>query len=313
MSSVYERERPPVVAVVGATGTGKTDLAIHLAVRFDGEVVSVDSRYLYRGLDIGTAKPDERERSGVPHHLIDILEPTDDYSLALYQRDASDAIAGIHKRTRLPFLAGGSPLYVRAVLEGWTIPEAPPDPAFRSEMEAFADEHGDESLHHRLAGIDPAAAARIPPSNRRRVIRALEVHHQTGRRMSDLEGKSPPPWDVLIIGLHIERTALLERIDRRVEAMLKRGLVEEVRGLLERGVPEDCTAMRSIGYQEVVPFLRGEYDHSEMADRMKFSTHRYVRHQLTWLRKTPGIHWFDALRAASRGEIEELVADHLRK
>lgn len=304
---------PGIVAIVGATATGKTDAAIRLAREFDGEIVSVDSRYLYRGLDIGTAKPTETEQSVVPHHLIDILDPADDYSLALYQRDACQIIEDILARGRVPILAGGSPLYVRAVLEGWRIPEAPPDWAFRGEMESVAESEGIEALHQRLQDIDPPAAHRIPQQNVRRVIRALEIHRQTGQRMTDLEGKDPPDWDTLMIGLHIERDVLHERIDARVEDMLMRGLVEEVRGLIEAGVPAECTAMRSIGYQEVVPYLAGEYDAEEMTQRIKFATHRFVRHQLTWLRKTPGIHWLDRLNPQFDEEIATLVREHLKK
>jgi tRNA dimethylallyltransferase len=313
MTERYYRTFPPIVAILGATATGKSGTAIALALEFGGEVVSVDSRYLYRGLDIGTAKPTSEEQQQVPHHLIDILDPRDDYSLALFKRDANSAIENILQRGKLPVLAGGSPLYVRAVLEGWRIPEAAPDPGLRAELEQFAEEHGREALHQRLVEVDPPAAARIPAQNVRRVIRAMEIHHQTGQRMSDLEGKDPPPWDILRIGLHIERDALFERIDQRVDQMLEQGLVEEVRGLLERGIPPDCTAMRSIGYQEVIPYLRGEYDYAEMTSRIKFATHRYVRHQLTWLRKTHGIEWIDALEPGSNQTIRQRVENHIRK
>jgi tRNA dimethylallyltransferase len=313
MTERYYRAYPPIVAILGATATGKTGTAIALAQEFNGEVVSVDSRYLYRGLDIGTAKPTPEEQQQVPHHLIDILDPQDDYSLALFKRDANSAIENILQRGKLPVLAGGSPLYVRAVLEGWRIPEAAPDPGLRAELEQFAEDHGHEALHQRLVEIDPPAAERIPAQNVRRVIRALEIHHQTGKRMSDLEGRDPPPWDILRIGLHIERDALFQRIDQRVDQMLEHGLVEEVRSLLERGIPPDCTAMRSIGYQEVIPYLRDEYDFAEMTRRIKFATHRYVRHQLTWLRKTPGIEWIDPLEPDSDQTVRRLVENHIQK
>lgn len=311
MTFPSRQSQPAVVAILGATATGKTDTAIALAREFNGEVVSIDSRYLYRGLDIGTAKPSRDERRQAPHHLIDILDPREDYSLALFQRDAYRAIDDILRRGRLPVLAGGTPLYVRAVLEGWRIPAAPPDPEFRREMERYVDQHGREALHERLQAIDPVAAGRTPAANVRRVIRALEIFHQTGRAMSEIEGKDPPPWDILRIGLHIERNTLFDRIDRRADQMLEQGLVDEVARLLEEGVPPDCTAMQSIGYQEVVPFLRGEYGYAEMVRRIKFATHRYVRHQLTWLRKTPDIHWFDALDPASYPEIQRLVRTHI--
>ena len=313
MTNCSPYNQPPVVAILGATATGKTDRAIWIAREFSGEVVSIDSRYLYRGLDIGTAKPTQDEQETVPHHLIDILDPDDDYSLALFQRDAMRAIESILRRRRLPVLAGGSPLYVRAVLEGWRIPEAAPDPAFRADMYAFVDAHGADALYQRLQEIDPVAAGRTPPQNVRRVVRALEIYHQTGQRMSDLEGKEPPPWDILKIGLHIERDRLFERIDRRVEEMIDQGLIEEVQSLLDSGVTPDCTAMRSIGYQEVIPYLRGEYDREEMITRIKFATHRYVRHQLTWLRKTPGIEWIHSLGDDADAEIRRKIENHIQK
>ncbi|MDI3340301.1 MAG: tRNA (adenosine(37)-N6)-dimethylallyltransferase MiaA [Sphaerobacter sp.] len=288
-----QRRRPPLVAIVGPTAVGKTATAIRLARDLDGEVVSADSRYLYRGMDIGTAKPSPAQMRGVPHHLIDILEPWQDYSLALYQRDAYRAIADIAARGRLPILAGGTPLYVNAVLEGWRIPEVPPDPAFRAAMAQLAREQGPEALHRRLQAVDPAAAARIPATNVRRVIRALEIHHHTGQRMTDLEGKSPPPYRILILGLALPRDELFRRIDERVDEQIAAGLVEEVRRLLAAGVPPDAPAMSAIGYAELVPYLQGTTTLPEAIERIRFNTHRYARHQLTWLRRMRGVHWFD--------------------
>jgi tRNA dimethylallyltransferase len=313
MNDTTQLNGPDVVAILGATATGKSERAIRVAQQFSGEIVSVDSRYLYRGLDIGTAKPSRRERSLVPHHLIDILDPEQDYALALFQKDAMDCIANIHQRSKLPVLAGGSPLYVRAVLEGWKIPQAEPDPEFRGRMRRFVETHGNDALHQRLTEIDPAAAERIDPKNIRRVIRALEIHHRTGQRMTDLEGRNPPNWNLLKIGLHLDREHLFGRIDQRVDQMIARGLVQEVRNLLDSGVSPDCSAMRSIGYQEVVPYLRGEYTENEMVERIKFATHRYVRHQLTWLRKVPDIVWIDMGNDGADAEIERLIHEHVAK
>jgi tRNA dimethylallyltransferase len=256
-------------------------------------VVSADSRYLYRGMDIGTDKPAPEARAEVPHHLIDILDPRDDYSLALYQRDAYQAIAGVHARGRVPILAGGTPLYIRAVLEGWRIPPAPPDPELRARLELRAREEGPESLHRELALVDPAAAARIPPENVRRVIRALEIYAKTGRPMIELEGRRPPPWRVLILGLTLPRDELYRRIDERVERQIERGLVEEVRRLLEAGVPPHAPALTALGYRQIVTYLQGECSLEEAIERIKYDTHRYARHQMTWLRRLPGVHWFD--------------------
>lgn len=308
---VNKPDAPALIAIVGPTAVGKTSAAIRLARDLGGEVVSADSRYLYRGMDIGTAKPTEAEMAGVPHHLIDILEPTDDYSLALYQRDAYRAIDDIIARGRVPILAGGTPLYVNAVLEGWRVPEVPPDPELRAALEAEAAAQGREALHARLAAVDPAAAARIPAANVRRVIRALEIFHHTGQRMTDLEGKSPPPYRVLRLGLMLPREVLFERIDRRVDEQLQAGLVEEVRGLLAAGVPPDAKAMSAIGYGEIVEYLAGRATLEEAAERIRFNTHRYARHQMTWLRRMAGVEWFDPREDDWYDRLRERARDFL--
>ena len=311
LATTYSANKTALIAVVGATAAGKTSTAIRLARRFQGEVISADSRYLYRGLDIGTATPSESEMAGVPHHLINILDPEDDYTLAHYQRDAMAAIADVTRRDRLPILAGGTPLYLNALLEGWRIPEVPPDPAFRAEMEARAAAEGPDVLHQQLAQVDPAAAERIPPGNVRRVIRALEIHRQTGRRMSEIEGKEPPPWRTLLIGLTLPREELYRRIDERVGQQITDGLVEEVRTLLRRGVPAEAPAMSAIGYPQIVAYLDGRTTLEEAETRIKFDTHRYVRHQSTWLKRMADVHWFDPRDANYFDQIIQRVAEFL--
>ncbi|MCC6675386.1 MAG: tRNA (adenosine(37)-N6)-dimethylallyltransferase MiaA, partial [Thermomicrobiales bacterium] len=221
-----ESDLPPVVVVAGPTAVGKTRLAIELAIRFGGEVVNADSRYLYRGFVIGVAKPGAEEQRGVPHHLIDILDPGEEMSLALYQKRANEAIRTIHRRNRLPLLTGGTPLYLNAVIEGWRIPEVPPDPEFRRRMEEIVDRQGLDSLVTQLATVDPVAAERAA-SNPRRIIRALEIHRATGQPMSQLEGKSPPPWRFLQLGLTMPRDVLFQAIDARVDDQIAQGLVNE--------------------------------------------------------------------------------------
>jgi tRNA dimethylallyltransferase len=289
----YLANKKPLVAVVGVTAVGKTAAAIRLARDVGGEIISADSRYLYRGMDIGTATPSEPEMAGVPHHLISFLEPTDNYSLALYQRDAYRAIEEVLRAGHVPILAGGTPQYVNAVLQGWRIPEVPPDPAFRGEMEAMARDAGSTALHDRLRAIDPASAERIPASNVRRVIRALEIFRHTGQRKSALEQREPPPYRVLVLGLRLPRPEIHRRIDERVDGQIASGLVEEVRALLERGVPPDAPAMSAIGYPQVVDYLEGRCTLEEAIARIKFDTHRYARHQDTWLRRMDGVHWYD--------------------
>jgi len=316
--SVYQgcnaMDKPkPVVAIVGPTAVGKTATAIRLALEFDGEVVSVDSRYFYRGMDIGTDKPSVEERQGVPHHFIDILDPRDEYSLALFQRDARRAIEEIQARGKLPIVTGGTPLYLRALLEGWKIPPAPPNPELRAQLELRAREEGPEVLHRELAMVDPAAAARIPPTNVRRVIRALEVFMTTGRPMTELEGKEPPDWRVLWIGLTMPREELYRRIDERVERQIARGLVDEVRRLLREGVPPTVPAMTALGYRQIVAYLEGKITLEEAIARIKYDTHRYARHQMTWLRRLEQVEWYDVTEAGWYEAVRERVRTFLEE
>ena len=283
---------PCLVVVSGPTAVGKTALGIALARDFDGEVVNADSRYLYRGFDIGVAKPDIAERRGVPHHLIDMLPPDGDMSLARFQDLAVRAIADITDRGHLPLLVGGTPLYINAVVEGWRIPRVPPNPVFRASLEAEAAQMGIARLAERLRAVDPAAANRHG-SNARRIIRALEVYEATGIPMTAQEGKGPAPFNAVEIGLTMPRERLYEVVDARVRDQIERGLVAEVQSLLDAGVPTDAPAMGSLGYRQLLPYLRGESTLTAAIARIQLDTHRYVRHQETWLRRNPRLVWFD--------------------
>ena len=289
-------ETPPgIIVVAGPTAVGKTALGIRLAQDFDGEVVNADSRYLYRGFDIGVAKPDAAERQGVPHHLIDILPPDGEMSLARYQDLALDAIENVLSRGKLPILVGGSPLYVNAVVEGWRIPRVPPNPPLRAALDAEASKYGIDVLRNRLREVDPVAAERTG-ANTRRVIRALEIYEATGIPMSAQEGKGPPPYLALEVGLTMPRSDLYRAVDNRVRDQIERGLVAEVRSLLASGIPTTAPAMSSIGYRQLVPFLSGESSLDEAVERIRLDTHRYVRHQETWLRRNSRLVWFDVTR-----------------
>ena len=274
--------------ICGPTASGKTRLGIELARRFDGEVINADSRYLYRGMDIGTAKPSLVERAGVPHHLIDIREPNEEMTLATYQELAYAAIEDVLSRGKVPLLVGGTPLYINAVVEGWRIPRVAPDPAFRARIERDIAQRGIGPTVAWLERVDPVAAERSG-KNARRVIRALEIHEATGRAMSEVEGKGPPPYRALELGLDIPRAALHDKIDRRVDWQMRNGLVDEVRGLLASGVSRDAPAMSSIGYRQLFAFLRGVETIDDAIHRIKVDTHKYVRHQETWLRKNPNL------------------------
>ena len=281
-----------IVVVAGPTAVGKTALGITVARELGGEVVNADSRYLYRGFDIGVAKPDPVERQGIPHHLIDILPPDGQMSLARYQDLALHTIESVLGRNNLPILVGGTPLYVNAVVEGWRIPRVPPNPSLRAALEDEARTHGLTVLRDRLREVDPVAAERTG-ANARRVIRALEIYEATGVPMSSQEGKGPPPYRALEIGLTMPRDDLYRAVDNRVGDQIERGLVDEVRALLESGVPPTAPAMSSLGYRQLIPYLMGESSLEEAVERIRLDTHRYVRHQETWLRRNTRLVWFD--------------------
>jgi tRNA dimethylallyltransferase len=281
-----------LAVIVGPTAVGKSALALDLCDRFDAEIISADSRQVYRGLDIGTAKPTSWEQSRVPHHLIDVIGPGEQLSVAEYQGLAYRAIADVQARRRLPLLVGGTGQYVRAVVEGWSIPRVPPRPELRRQLQQEAESQGYEALHVRLAELDPAAAERIDPRNVRRVIRALEVCQATGKPLSELQEKHPPPYHILQIGLTMERQALYERADRRIADMLEGGLIEEVGRLLRQGYDLWLSSMSGIGYAEVGCYLRGEITLEEAVRRMRANTRRFIRHQYSWFRLAdPHIRW----------------------
>jgi tRNA dimethylallyltransferase len=304
---------PPVVAVLGPTAVGKTTVSLILAERLGGEIVSADSRLIYRGMDIGTAKPTPEQRARIPHHLIDVTEVDNPWSLAVFRAAALEAIAAIHARGRLPLLVGGTGQYVTAILEGWSPPALPADPSLRSELEAYAETHGSEALHRRLAEIDPDSAARIDRRNVRRVVRALEVARLTGQPASRLRAKAAPPFRVLRVGLTLPRAELYARVDARIDAMLQSGLVGEVRALLEGGLTPDLPAMSGIGYRQIVDHLQGTIGLDEAVQKMRRATRVLIRRQSNWFKADdPSIHWFEA-RPGVEARIEVLIRDWLEQ
>jgi len=281
-------------AIVGPTAVGKTAISLQLAAALDGEIVSADSRQIYRGLDIGTDKASPAQQALVPHHLLDVVDPDHVLTLAEYQRAAYAAIDGIHSRGRQPLLVGGTGLYLRAVLEGLGIPEVPPNEDLRAELEAFAVAHGSLALHARLAALDPVAAGRIDHRNLRRVVRALEVCLLTGRPISDLQAAAPPPYHILRVGLTRPRNALYARIDQRVDEMLAHGLQVETQRLLDAGYSPQLPALTGLGYRQMIQYLQGEMGYDEAVAAIKQQTRRFVRQQYTWFSlDDPRIVWFD--------------------
>jgi tRNA dimethylallyltransferase len=296
MPSVTDQEpdrRPRLIIILGPTAAGKTEAALSLALCINGEIISADSRLLYRGMDIGTAKPTLEQRARVPHHLIDVADPDQTWSLPLFQRAAQQAIAEVGSRQRLPFLVGGTGQYLRAVLEGWSVPLTQPDMHLRAALENWADEIGPQGLHARLASLDPDAAARIDYRNLRRTIRALEVVLRSGRPFSSQRRHSRPLYRSLSLGVNMPRPVLYARIDSRIEAMLSAGLVSEVKSLLDRGYPPDLPALSAIGYREIVAYLQGAVSLDEAVMRIKRRTRQFVRRQANWFKEDdPDIHWF---------------------
>jgi tRNA dimethylallyltransferase len=311
-SEIENRKSEILTVIVGPTAVGKTRLSLRLAQEFDGEIISADSRQVYRGMDIGTAKPTLEERHRVPHHLIDVIAPDEPFTLAQYQELAYQAIDDVSGRGKVPFLVGGTGQYMRAVVEGWGIPRVPPNKQLRAELYRQAEIEGEEPLHARLREVDPAAAERIDSRNVRRAIRALEVYLETGQPISELQHKRPPPYRILQIGLTMERQELYWRIDERVDRMIEEGLVEEVRGLVERGYGYDLPSMSGLGYQQIGLYLQGQASLEEAIQLIKRHTHRFVRHQYNWFRlNDETIRWFDVL-GDPYGEIRECLASFLK-
>ena len=298
-----------LVAIVGPTAVGKTQLALRLAQDFNGEIVNADSRQVYRYMDIGTAKPKLSELALVPHHLIDIVNPDEDFGLAQYQALANRAITDIQHRGKLPFMVGGTGQYVRAVLEGWVIPSVAPDHEFRLGLQERVERGEAAELYQELVRVDPVAAQNIDSRNIRRVIRALEVSHHTGATFSGLQQKKAPPFDSLIIGLTAGRTELYRRIDSRVDIMIEMGLVEETKTLVSMGYGFGLPSMSGIGYKQIGQYLRDELTLEAAKEQIKFETHRVARHQYNWFRLSDKrIRWFDV-----EGDIEAQVREQVSR
>jgi len=296
-----------LVAIIGPTAVGKSDLALHLAQYFSLEIIGADSRQVYQYMDIGTNKPSLAERASVPHHVIDVIEPDEDFSLAMYHQLAIEALKAIQQKGKLPLLVGGSGLYVWSLVEGWKIPQVSPDPKLRRQLEARAEQEDSQSLYQELQDIDPIAAAKINPSNTRRIIRALEIYHTTGQHPSQLQRKEAPGFPILLIGLTRERSKLYRKIDWRADKMIQMGLVEEVEQLLQKGYSPALPSMSGIGYKQIGQFIRGEMTLPQAIDKIKYETHRLARHQYAWFRLGDSrIHWFDTSAAEAKDNFATL-------
>ncbi len=282
-----------MILIVGPTGVGKTSLSIELAELIGGEIISADSRYLYRGMDIGTAKPTELELKSVRHHMINITEPDKTWSLSQFLEKTLQLIGNIHCRGCIPIVVGGTGQYFRALTEGWQIPEFEPNPKLRSILINWGNEIGALNLHYKLAINDAEAAKFIDPTNKRRTIRALEVIFCTGKRFSELRTKEGPAYDYWIIGLSMDRPKLYQLVDNRIDAMITQGLLDEVKELLARGYDANLPAISAIGYREIIHHIHGEIDLEHAKALMRKNTRQLIRRQANWFKQSdPSIHWY---------------------
>ena len=303
----------PLILIVGPTAVGKTELAIRLAERMNGEIISADSRLFYRGMNIGTAKPSREEISRVPHHLIDIVNPDETLSLAVFQQRAQAIISGIHSRGKLPFLVGGTGQYVRAVTQGWKPPEVTPNERLRNALEKMKEERGIQWLHDGLKVLDAEAARNIDARNYRRTIRALEVIFTTGRKFSEQRGQDDSPYHLISIGLARPREELYRRVDERIDAMFTNGFIDEVKGLLAQGYSAESPSMSAIGYRECVSVIKGELTIEQAKTEMKRITRVFVRRQGNWFKESdPQIRWFNPADQNAIQDIEEYIRNSVR-
>jgi len=283
-----------LIVIIGPTAVGKTKLSIDLAKRLDTQIISGDSMLVYRGLDIGTAKPDIVERSGIVHHLIDILEPQQEFNVVDFQQYAGKLINQINDEGRIPILAGGTGLYVRALLEGYQFNQAPSDEMLREKFAGLAKQHGNQYLHDLLERVQPETAARLHPNDQRRIIRALEVHYLSGEAVSqDKIVANELLYNAIVIGLTMDRAALYERINRRVDIMLEQGLLDEVTRLLQQGISPECQAMKGIGYKEIAEHLLAGKELAITINQLKQATRNFAKRQLTFFRRMPYITWYN--------------------
>lgn len=300
----------PLVVIAGPTATGKTEIAVEMAQVLNGEVVSADSMLIYRYMNIGTAKPTMQEMKGIPHHLIDIIDPDEDFSVACYQQLAREAIENIHLSGKIPLLVGGTGFYIDAVLYNYDFSGAKVDEELRKSLHQMAEEKGNEAVHKLLQTYDRETAARVHVNDLKRTIRALEIYKQTGTTgalFRNANKQTFRDYEVLLVGLYYEREILYRRIEARVDKMIDQGLVEEVRGLMDAGYQRNLVAMQGLGYKEIVGFLFNEYSLDEAVQLLKRNTRRFAKRQLTWFRRYSSIKWIDMEKYDTINKVTEVI------
>ncbi|GAB7056068.1 MULTISPECIES: tRNA (adenosine(37)-N6)-dimethylallyltransferase MiaA [Paenibacillus] len=318
MLTETDRQRPRLLVLVGPTAVGKTKLSLTLAEQYNAEIISGDSMQVYRGMDIGTAKATPEERARIRHHMIDIRDPDEPFSVAEFQERCTELIREIHGRGKLPFIVGGTGLYIESVCYNFQFSDAGSDDAFREEQKAFAQAQGAEALHERLKQVDPESAERLHPNDQRRIIRALEIFHVSGERLSDQlkRQKKQSPYELCIVGLTMDRALLYKRIEERIDSMMQQGLVEEVRGLLAQGCSPSSVAMQGLGYKQIAGYLLGHYSLEEAVVLLKRDTRHFAKRQLSWFRRMKDIEWVDVSELAEfpthLEQIHAIIAQKLK-
>lgn len=308
-------DKKPLLIIVGPTAIGKTKLSIEAALALKGEIVSADSMQIYKYMDIGTAKPSIDERRKVLHHMIDIVDPDSDYSVALYQKDALEAINKIHEKGKIPILTGGTGLYINSIRYSMDFSPAAVDREYRNELNNIYKERGSQYVYDMLRKVDSETAARLHPNDKKRVIRALEIYKLTGRTMADHRQdfkNKERPYRFVIIGLNMDRKKLYNRIDTRVDSMIEAGLVKEVEGLLNRGYKKELTSMQGLGYKQIINYLEGNYTLDTAIEEIKKLTRRYAKRQLTWFRQTEGIDWINLDEIDKEVQVDWIIM-HIKK
>ncbi len=308
-------EQKKLVVLGGPTATGKSDIGVQLAKKIGGEVISADSMQVYRGMDIGSAKLSTAEMEGVPHYLIDVLDPKEEFDVTRFQELAKEALGEIYSHGHIPILVGGTGFYIQALLYDIDFTEQEKDTAYRKQLLQYADENGPEALHEKLEEVDPEAADEIHPHNVKRVIRALEYYHQSGEKISEhnrKEREKGSPYNYRYFVLTDDREKLHARIDARVDKMIEDGLVEEVRSLQEAGCRKDMTSMQGLGYKEILDYLSGGCSLEEAVEQIKKSTRRYAKRQLTWFKREPDVIWIDRSKLPDEAAIVQEILQNLK-
>ncbi|MBM7540648.1 tRNA (adenosine(37)-N6)-dimethylallyltransferase MiaA [Amphibacillus cookii] len=302
--------KQPVVAIVGPTAVGKTELSVQIAQRFDGEVISGDSMQIYRGMEIATAKVTEEEKAGIPHHMLDIKDPEESFSVAEFQEKVQHYITMITDKGRLPIIAGGTGLYIDAALSDYQFSEQRRDPSYQAKIEASIEQDGIDHVYARLQSIDPIQAAKIHPNNVRRIVRALEVYDRTGQTMSEMQAQQSQtsPYHPILIGLEMDRTLLYQRINERIDHMLTLGLIEEAHYFYKQGL-ENAQSMKAIGYKEFIPYFKGDCDLDEAILLLKRHSRRYAKRQYTWFKNKMKVNWYNLTPETKEQVFEKIYSD----